>query len=174
MNIQRLNGPTSIQRMLPRHFKMMEMKLAGFSHSEIAKTLECSDQNVWVVTNSPLFIAEYNRQMKLQQEDNGLVQTKEAFISKARSILESSSELAANTQVELMASEDDSIRLRASGSILDRALGKEDGKGIGPSLHVVINNADAVLISNTFKESQNGTKQLEEQTDCSITQNPQD
>ena len=146
-------GPHQIQRLLPRHFKMLEMKLAGCSNLEIASTLDCTKDSVYIVSRSPLFIAEFNRQMK-DQIDHGIQFEREAFVGKARSILEVSSQQAAETQVDLLESDDDAIRLRASGSILDRALGKTGSGTSDPVVpSVVINAQDANLLIIALKES---------------------
>ena len=152
-----LTGPHEIQRMLPRHFKIMEMKLAGYTNVDISKTVGLGENAVSYITRSPLFVTEYNRQLK-EQTDNGIAEDRAAFAGKARSILDSATTKAANRLVDLIDSDDESVGLRASGSILDRALGKVDNESKGgPSLIVQINSVDALLISNTFKESQNGT-----------------
>lgn len=157
-------GPHEIQRMLPRHFKILEMKIAGYSNVDIAKTLEIHENTVSAVSRSPLFVSEFNRQMQ-KQHDNALADDRAAFVSRAKSILDSASERAAEVQVELLDSEDDSVRLRSSGTILDRALGRDDGLKGGTTVNVQINTQDAQLITTAFKESQNGSKIINESTD---------
>lgn len=162
INLKKLKGGGGyqIQRMLPRHFQMLKLRLAGLKNCQIANILGCSPETVGIVARSPLFIAEYNRRLK-DQNDSAIGEEAQAFASKARIILEENAEKAANTQVDLMDSEDDSIRLRSSGSILDRALGKTDGPGAsgGPSVQVIINTKDAQLLILALKESSNGQDQ---------------
>lgn len=165
--------PCEIQRILPRHFKMLELKLAGMSHAAIARTLGCTEQNVYIVTRSPLFIGEFNRRMK-EQNNTDIQDHQEAFANNARRVLEEASESAAEKQVQLLESEDDSISLRASGSILDRVLGKSDiqsAEAANPT--VVINAEHAELLVLALKESNHGTGQEPgsngSSTECSET-----
>lgn len=159
-----------IKRMLPRHFKMLELRLAGLSNRAIAEMLGCSAQSVGIVVRSPLFQAEYNRRLD-QQNTSAAIEERDAFASKTRSILEQNAEKAANTQVDLMDSEDDSVRLRASGSILDRVLGKDGPTASGPQLKIEINAQDAKLLVTALNESKElqhgGYSQENAAADCS-------
>jgi hypothetical protein len=123
-----------------------------------------------------LFVAEYNRRLKAQT-DGAISEELEAFASKSRSILEQNSEKAANTQVDLLDSEDDSVRLRASGSILDRVLGKPEGPGAsgGPQVKIEINASDAQLLVTALNESKEITHGRTEDAaaDCSPTSPPE-
>lgn len=149
------SGPYQIQRLLPRHFKMLEMRLAGCTNVEIAQTLDCTKENVYAVSRSPMFISEFNRRMK-DQIDDGIQLDRAAFMGKARSILDTASLRAAETQLDLLESDDDSVRLRASGTILDRALGKPESKtSDSGALSVMINAPDAQLLIIALKESNN-------------------
>lgn len=165
-----------IQRMLPRHFKILQLKLAGLTNKAIAEMVGCSAEMVGIVIRSPIFNAEFQRRLK--EQNNGEAQGEiEAFAGKARSILEQNSELAANTQVDLLGCEDDSVRLRASGSILDRVLGKPEGSEAsgGPQVNIQINAQDAQLISVALRESKEITDAAEESAaDCSAADSSQD
>ena len=148
-----------IQRILPRHFKMMDLKLAGMSNAAIARTLGCTAENVYIVSRSPLFIGEFNRKMK-EQNSTAVKDHVESFESNARRVLEDAGEQAAEKQVELLDSEDESLQLRASTSILDRVLGKSDiqsAQAANPT--VVINAEHASLLILALKESNHGKGQ---------------
>ena len=150
-----MSNTPEIHRLLPRHFKILEMRLAGCSNKEIAESVNCTPQNIHIVCRSPLFIAEFNRKLQ-DQIDYGISLDREAFVGKAQSMLNVASLQAAETQVDLMESDDDSVRLRASGSILDRALGKVESKtSDSAASQVVINTSDATLLIIALKESNN-------------------
>lgn len=149
-------NPKEIQRMMPRHFQMLDLKVAGLPNKQIAAAVGCSTSSVDIVARSPLFRAELNRRLNNRNKD-AVVQEIEAFAGKARSILEQSSEKAAETSVDLLDSPDDSIRHRASVSILDRVLGKtEAGVSAGPTINVQINESHAQLLVLALKESSDG------------------
>jgi hypothetical protein len=142
-----------IQRLLPRHFKMLDLKLEGIPNREIAKILDCSEGNVHTVTRSPLFLRELNERMK-KRNDDAVHHETEAHLGKVRSILEQNAEKAANTQVDLLDSEDDGVRLRSSNSIMDRVLGRTDVVATaGTSINVQINAEKAQLLNVALQES---------------------
>lgn len=147
-----------LKRLNPRHFQMVDLLVAGYTQRETAEIIGCSHHTVKIVARSPLFIAEFNRRMKVRNA-GGVAEEKEAFESKARSILQQNSTRAAETQVELLDSDDDSIKLRASGSILDRVLGKPNDNvsgGISDGVGIQISEKTAELLITALKESRNG------------------
>lgn len=154
-----------IQRLVPRHFRMLDLKMAGYTNKQIADVVNCSEGSVKIISRSPLFIAEINRRLSTRNENKAEEEVL-AYASKARIILEKSGENAATTQVDLLESDDDSVRLRASGSILDRVLGKTDaGSTAGTTINVQINETHAQLLVLALKESSNAQRQLEPSPD---------
>lgn len=143
-----------VKKLLPRHYRILELRLAGLSNKAIAESVDCTPQTVGIVSRSPLFRAEYQRRLASQTQ-NRVVEEADAFASLARSTLEQNAERAAQTQVDLLESEDDSVRLRSSGSILDRVLGKPEGTQAsdGPSIKVEIQTKDAQLLILALRES---------------------
>jgi len=144
-----------IQQMLPRHFKIVHLHVSGLSNVAIAKVLDCSYQTVGIVLRSPLVRAEIQR-LTIAQNNGTIQHDADAFASKARMILEENAEKAAQTQVDLLEdADDDSVKLRASGSILDRALGKVEGRETsgGSSITVNIESADVKLLVTALSES---------------------
>lgn len=159
-------GNYHIQRLLPRHYRILELRLAGLSNKAIAATVGCTPQSVSIVIRSPMFQAEYNRKLSTQTE-GAVAAEVDAFASRARSTLQQNAERAAQTQVELLDSEDDSVKLRSSSSILDRVLGKVEGSQAsdGPSIKVEIQTKDAqllILALNESKEISNAQRHTEE------------
>jgi hypothetical protein len=158
-----------IQRMLPRHFKMLDLKMAGMTDRAIAEMVGCTPQSVGIIARSPLFKAELNRRLK-ERNSTAVEDEIEAHASKARSVLEGHAERAATVQGELLECDDDSVRLRASGSILDRVLGKPEGSETsgGTQVNVQINAKDAQVLITALKESKeirNG-QDAESAADC--------
>jgi len=146
-----------IQRLLPRHFKIMDLMLAGIKQVTIASMLGVTAQMVNIVVRSPIFIKEFQRKLVEQNKQSGnhMQNEMESFAGKARSIIDCNSEKAALTQVDLLDAEDDSVRLRASASILDRALGKIETAttASSTSVKVEIHAKDAQLLMVALTES---------------------
>ena len=146
-----------IQRLLPRHFKIMDLMLAGIKQVSIASMVGVTPQMVGVVVRSPIFKKEFQRKLVLQngESHNRVQKEMDSFAGKARSIIDCNSEKAAMTQVDLLDAEDDSVRLRASTSILDRALGKIEAatNASSTSVKVEIHTKDAQLLILALTES---------------------
>jgi len=154
------NGGTryQIQRMLPRHFKMVELHIAGLSNRAIAQAVECSAVSVGIVLNSPIVRKEVQQRLvESRNNPNGTIsQEIEAYESRVRGILEDGAELAAETIIDLTgSSDDDSIKLRASTTILDRVIGKVEPQHSpdGPQLKIEIDAKQATLIMVALNES---------------------
>jgi hypothetical protein len=147
-----------IQRLLPRHFKILELMLAGYKNVEIAEVVGCTRETVYAVSRSPLFVAELNRRMK-DQTENGISDHVNAFESKAKMVLQKNAERAAKVQEELLESEDDSIRFRSSAHILDRVLGKPTDPNATErsGLKIEINGDRAQLLITALKESKHAS-----------------
>lgn len=162
-------GTYQIQRMLPRHFKMMELTLAGMTQVAIAEMLGCTRQSVGIVQRSPIF----RKELQTRQKDMNTEAVKDVvvkFAEQAQKTLENNADRAAMTQVDLLDAEDDSVRLRASSSILDRALGKPEGQqsSSGPSIKVEIHANVAQLLMTALTES----KEINSDAQHQITSEP--
>ena len=114
-----------IARMLPRHFKMLELAIEGYGAKEIAQALDCTPQSVSLVMRSPLFQSEIarRRDMREKVQDDVAAST----VVEARAKLDSLAVEAVDVQGKLLNSEDDGVALRASDSILKRVLDTHDG-----------------------------------------------
>ncbi len=82
------NTSSVVRRMLPRHFKILDMVLAGHKSSAIAETLEMNKDTISALTRSPIFQAELTRRRREEPLSDILRMDREAVIGKARSILE--------------------------------------------------------------------------------------
>jgi DNA-directed RNA polymerase len=107
-----------IQRMLPRHFKIMELCASGYTPKDIAQATGVTKQTVGNITNSPLFQDELAR-FKDSQRDVDTEKEMRAE-SDALEILRQNSTRAALRTVELMESDNEKIALSSASEILDR------------------------------------------------------
>lgn len=144
--------PGQIQRIIPRHFKIIDLAVAGHDNKVIAEMTETSIGQVNLVLRSPVAQSEIARRRRESQESTTLALDADATRGKALSILQQASCAAATTLENALVDEKPEIRLKAANSILDRALGsgKEDRRAT-----VVNITADQILLLNqALKESE--------------------
>lgn len=144
-----------IQRLLPRHFKIVELAAAGHTYTTIARILGMNPRSVGLILRSPLVQPELARMRGRLNDSEILKLDREATLGKARSILESSALKAAQRLNDLMDSKDDSVSLRAADKILDRVFGRSDENR---GAVVNITNEQINLLVTAMKESEHETK----------------
>lgn len=111
-----------IQRMMPRHFRIMDLVLQGKTCVQIGKELGCHPDTVTNVSHSPIFqdeLARRRARIERQRDDAAAVET-----FQAKQVIEEAAVDAARAQVDALESPQATIKLRAADAILDRALGK--------------------------------------------------
>ena len=140
-----------LSRLLPRHYKILELALEGFDTKEIALAMEMSPVGIGLIINSPLFQDELSRRRKTRenQHDDVLVST----AIDAQNTLQKAANLAAQTQVGLLSSEDPRVQLQAASAVLDRVLEKKSSGSQG----VLVLGVDALkLLEEALSESRTG------------------
>ena len=142
-----------VQRMLPRHFQILDMVMAGHNNEVIATTVDLHRDTIGYITRSPLFQAELTRRRKEDNTEEILGMDRDAIVGKARSILEQSVEAAAEKHVELLETEDPSLQMRAASQILDRVFGKAEEKSVRPVVSLTAENVQLLVLA--MKESPN-------------------
>lgn len=140
----------SIQRLLPHHFQILDMVVAGHEAKTIAQALDKSVGSVNSVIRSPLFQLELTKRRAANSEVTIGGLDRSAHMNKAMSLLEAAGEKAANTLTDLLEDKDPSIQLRSANSILDRVFHKT-----GDERNVVVNITaeNLQLLQVALKES---------------------
>ncbi|KKM90310.1 hypothetical protein LCGC14_1239880 [marine sediment metagenome] len=139
--------PNEIDRLLSRHWKIMDLSLAGWGSKQIAEALGITPQTVSNVTNSPIFQDEMARRRGNIEKtsDTELALTP----SKAKEKLDTLALGAAEKLGQLIDSRDEAIAHRSSVAVLDKVLGGDMGK-----VRPIVINAEAVqLLQLTLEES---------------------
>lgn len=131
----------------------MELALAGMNGPDIARTIGLTSYSVNMIMRSPIFQSEIAFRRKEREQDDVLSMDAAGIRAKATSILEQASIKAAEKQVSLLDSADDSISLRASSSILDRVFGKGDKQSQGTVINITAENVQ--LLNQALSESRN-------------------
>lgn len=147
-----------IRKMLPRHFMILDMVVAGHSHKTIAGALGMNPTSIGLITRSPVFQKELARRRSEVEGAQSDIMNEEiqAKLGKARSILEQNAVAAAQKHVELMEAEDQSLQFRAAGAILDRVFG--DSKSAPSQPTVMLSAEQANLLVVALQETNNGSQ----------------
>ena len=129
-----------IQRLQARHYKMMDLHLAGMDTKAIAEVMGKSAVGVGQVINSPIFQAEVSRRRASGERahDEGLAHV----AVRAKQVIEDNAENAAQKVVDLMDDEDSSIQFKSATHILDRVFGRGDKEDKRPTILI---EGDALL-----------------------------
>lgn len=142
-----------IRQMLPRHFRICALAVAGLDTKTIAEEVGMTPNAVGIVLRSPVAEAEMARLRSKDPEPELIRQDVAASRGKAESILNGALEKAALTQVSLLEAQNESVRLKATQVLLDRVF----GQGPDSRRNSVINiTAESVqLLALAIKESKN-------------------
>lgn len=130
-----------LQRLLPRHFKVLDLALLGLGAKEIAEELEMTPQGVSNILNSPKFQNEIALRRKQQNAD--IDKTKVTALSRVKEIFEENAEKAANVHVDALEHEDIRVRQTSATAILNRIYDGEKGTGGNTGLSI---SADSIQI----------------------------
>ena len=137
-----------IQDLNPRHFKILEYCLRGWTNVQIAENLSMSAQQISIVTNSPSFQHEIAiRRSKLNELSNNAIVAADDEITSA---IKSGAKAAVERLLGSINSIDEQIAIKASESILDRSGYSKVQKIESKSLSVVLTAEDASIIRDTM------------------------
>jgi hypothetical protein len=141
----------AIRRLLPRHYEVMDLLLAGHEYKTISETLGIGVSTIKMLVRSPLFDTELDRRRREAKNEVIGQLDRSAALGKAESILQEGAAKAAATLEGILDSDDDGLRLRAASAILDRVFAKDSGGGT----KVVVNvTADQInLLHLALQES---------------------
>lgn len=141
----------NIQRLLPQHYAIIDMAVAGHTPKVIAETLNRSTESIRLLLNAPNVQHEISIRRKDGREATTLGLDRDAVLGKARSVLEQATEKAALRVVGLIDNFDPAIALRASDKILDRVFGPTGGGGNKAPI-INVSAEQIALVNLTLKE----------------------
>lgn len=144
-----------IQRILPRHYRIIELAAANHDAKVIAEALEMPIRSVKMLLKDPLVQSEIARKKSMDDTVEVMGMDRNAAMGKARSILEQASIAAADKHVELMSDPDSSIQLRSAQSILKNVFG-DNKTGTQQVFNITAENVS--LLNLALKESENVRK----------------
>lgn len=139
-----------LQRLMPRHFKILELTLAGHDLGTIAEATGLAKNSISAIQRSPVFQLELTRQREKSQEVTIGALDRSAAMGKAQSILEQNADKAAKTLVDFLDSPDPNMRFRGADKILDRVFSAKDA---GSKVVVNVTAEQANLLHIAIQES---------------------
>ncbi len=145
------NGKKAIISMNPRHFKILDYTIEGWTVPRIAEQLSMSRVQVSLVVNSPTFRHEYaiRRSIYEEQRNNEVIKEEDTVTQ----TLKDGAIEAAKKLVVHIDSPDDSISVRSCAEVLDRAgyHKKVDSAHNQTGPIIIVNTKDAALIVETIE-----------------------
>ena len=149
-----MSEATHIQRLLPRHFKILDMAASGVrDRGEIASALGVTPQTISNVLNAPIAQDELARRRRSMERSSDEASALVAM--QARERLERASPEAAQVHVDLLTDDDPSVRQRSAEAILNRVLGKAEAVG---TQNITIIEVDQIQLLNLALAESDGPK----------------
>ena len=144
------NSYKGLKKLLPRHHKILDLVLEGWSAREIADQLGMERGSVSMLGRTPLFQDELARRRKQREDTLDLAAHTER--SAALDHLQEAALRAAEVQVNLLDVEDPRVQQKAVSEILNRCYGDrkaiQDAGSGGPHTQVIL-EGPAILNINT-------------------------
>lgn len=150
-----------IKKLLPRHNKILDLCLAGYSLAFIAAQVDITVTQLRNIRESPSFQLEYSRRRENieLQVDSQIVENEIG----ASEILKNASAHAATKITTLIDSGDDAIAFRSAADVLDRSGHPKVAASIGANVGVitVLNTADVERLASTLELDRDPVKVVE-------------
>lgn len=140
-----------LKRIKERHKVIIDLVLQGFSNIEVAKKLGRHPQAVGQILQSPLMQAEISRRRESMEKVHD--QSVGAVAVRAKEKIEGAAEMAADTMIGLLSSQDGGIQHRSAADILDRVYGKAGDKGRDRKPTIVIEGDVFLNLQQALEES---------------------
>ena len=108
----------SLQKLQSRHLRMIDLSLEGRTRKDIAEIVGMTPQNVYLVSESPLFQQELarRREKKDEHHDSDTL----LALEEAKNILSRGASQAAQVHVDLLDSQSERVKQASASAILDR------------------------------------------------------
>lgn len=137
-----------IAQLNPRHYKILEFVLRGWTNVQISDHLNVSQTMISVVRNSPSFQHEVSlRRAKLEDLNNQNIANSDQDVSDA---IREGAKAAVDLLLGSIHSPDENIAIRASTEILDRGGFPKVSKIESKTLSVVLNAEDLKTLRDTM------------------------
>jgi len=110
---------SSIEKLTPRHYRILDFAVAGLTSGEIAKNLSMTKAMVSIVMQSPSFQHQFAlRRSKLEDKQD---EHNANSVDEVKKVLQDSAIDAAKKMIDHVNSPNENISLKSASEILDRA-----------------------------------------------------
>jgi DNA-binding transcriptional regulator GbsR (MarR family) len=142
-----------LQRLLPRHHKIIELSLLGMTIREIADEVGMSPLGVSNVINSPRFQEELATRRVSHNEavDNSKV----SALSKIKSLIDENAEKAMQVHLDCLEEEDVRVRQSSASTILNK-LFEGNKQEVGSQSSISISGETIQILNVTIQEAVDG------------------
>jgi len=147
-----LSGSHSVvQRLLPRHLKIMDLHLEGTTYSEIASRVGLKKRQVANIVNSPVFQSSLSlRRSKIEDSvDEEIIKTQQSVLD----VIKENTLAAVDKLVDLMDSENPSVARQSANDILDRGgFPKTSRQETESTQTLILDDEQAKVLTLTLEE----------------------
>lgn len=127
----------SIESLNPRHYRMLDLALSGWTNKAIAEEVGLKESQVSVVLNSPNF--QHELALRRKSLESHLESSLAEVTKTAKDTLQRNALYAAQKLAGLLDSENEAIVRQSANDILDRT-------GLAKVLHQEINSKQAIVV----------------------------
>lgn len=158
-----------IQRMLPRHYQVLELTLAGNGPKEVAQALGMTPQAISLITNSPIFQSEISRRRTDVEKETT---TQLALTpTRAKQMMDDLACVAVQVHSDILTTSggDPRVKQKSADSILDRVFGSGEKT---QRQQVVVLEAGAIQLLHVALEETNRSKIVTDVQEIVLTKDP--
>lgn len=146
------NQNISIEKLTPRHYKILDFCVAGLTRKDIAAKLGMSAPQVGIVISSPSF--QHQFALRRKEIEDTLTEHAATEIDEVKAVLQRNARTAADRLISGMDSGDEKIILKSAVEILDRTGYPKEQKvtsdgNTGPQ--IFINTGDMNLLKESLQ-----------------------
>ena len=146
-----------IQKLMPRHYKILDLSIMGLNATEIAKELKMTAGQVRIIMKAPCFQHQFGLRRSMHEEK--ISEQAAVNADATREALVKSATDAAMTLVNGLNSLDEKIKIKSAESILDRTgYPKETKIEGGINQTIVIDSKQLNLMNETLNMLGKDTK----------------
>jgi len=142
----------NVQKLTPRHYKILDYCVAGLTTQQIAAKLCMTRTQVGIVISSPSFQHQFGLRRAQLEEIQADVEV--AHIDEVRDTLQKSAKDAADKLINCMSSDNENIKLKSATEILDRTGYPKEQKmsgDAGNKTQIIVSKLDMLNLTESLK-----------------------
>jgi len=142
--------PFSLQKLNPRHFKILDLCLDGLQAVDIARHLKMTPTQINNIIRSPSFQHQFAVRRKQREDTQDASAVSE--IDHVKNLLKENTEKAANKLIASIDSNDEKIAIKSASEILDRGgyPSIKEQRIQDNSVNIVINSEELSVLKDSL------------------------